>query len=59
MVKGGIDNYYNYNVGKGFVFRWDDIVREMKEWKLVFKVSLECKLIIYFKLEKDELEKVD
>ncbi|KAK4180377.1 putative alpha-ketoglutarate-dependent dioxygenase [Triangularia setosa] len=33
MVKGGTDNYYNYNVGKGPVFRWNDTAREMKEWK--------------------------
>ncbi|KAK4195187.1 putative alpha-ketoglutarate-dependent dioxygenase [Triangularia verruculosa] len=33
MVKGGTDNYYNYNVGNGPVFRWDDTAQEMKEWK--------------------------
>ncbi|KAK4168704.1 putative alpha-ketoglutarate-dependent dioxygenase [Cladorrhinum sp. PSN259] len=33
MVKGGTDNYYNYNVGKGPVFRWDEVAKEMKEWK--------------------------
>lgn len=33
MVKGGTDNYYNYNVGKGPVFRWDETAKEMKEWK--------------------------
>jgi alkylated DNA repair dioxygenase AlkB len=33
MVKGGTDNYYNYNVGTGPVFRWDKTAREMKLWK--------------------------
>ncbi|KAK4230940.1 putative alpha-ketoglutarate-dependent dioxygenase [Podospora fimiseda] len=33
MVKGGTDNYYNYNVGKGPVFKWDEVAKEMKEWK--------------------------
>ncbi|RKU42114.1 hypothetical protein DL546_002996 [Coniochaeta pulveracea] len=33
MVKGGTDNYYNYNVGTGPVFKWDEVAREMKVWK--------------------------
>ncbi|KAG0647895.1 Alpha-ketoglutarate-dependent dioxygenase alkB [Hyphodiscus hymeniophilus] len=33
MVKGGTDNYYNYNVGTGPVFKWDSTSREMKLWK--------------------------
>lgn len=33
MVKGGTDNYYNYNVGTGPVYKWDDVAREMKVWK--------------------------
>ena len=33
MVKGGTDNYYNYNVGTGPVYRWDKSAREMKPWK--------------------------
>ncbi|KUJ08483.1 DNA repair family protein [Mollisia scopiformis] len=33
MVKGGTENYYNYNVGNGPVFRWDERSREMKLWK--------------------------
>lgn len=32
MVKGGTENYYNYNVGTGPVYRWDSINREMREW---------------------------
>ncbi|EXL49058.1 hypothetical protein FOCG_09580 [Fusarium oxysporum f. sp. radicis-lycopersici 26381] len=33
MVKGGTDNYYNYNVGTGPVYRWNREVREMLLWK--------------------------
>jgi len=33
MIKGGTENYYNYNVGSGPVFKWDNISREMKIWK--------------------------
>lgn len=33
MVKGGTENYYNYNVGTGPVHRWDDKSREMKPCK--------------------------
>ncbi|KAK3994984.1 putative alpha-ketoglutarate-dependent dioxygenase [Cladorrhinum sp. PSN332] len=33
VVKAGTHNYYNYNVGKGPVFRWDDVSKEMKEWR--------------------------
>lgn len=33
MIKGGTENYYNYNVGTGPVFKWDKSSREMKEWK--------------------------
>lgn len=29
MVKGGTDNYYNYNVGTGPIYRWDKAAREM------------------------------
>ncbi|KAK7755265.1 hypothetical protein SLS62_002770 [Diatrype stigma] len=32
MVKGGTENYYNYNVGAGPVYRWDSVNREMKLW---------------------------
>ncbi|KAJ9157243.1 2OG-Fe(II)oxygenase superfamily protein [Pleurostoma richardsiae] len=32
VVKGGTDNYYNYNVGTGPVYKWDDNAREMKIW---------------------------
>ena len=32
MVKGGTENYYNYNVGNGPVYRWDAVNREMKQW---------------------------
>lgn len=30
MVKGGTENYYNYNVGTGPVYRWDAVSREMR-----------------------------
>lgn len=33
MVKGGTDNYYNYNVGNGPVYRWDVEAEEMRVWK--------------------------
>ena len=33
MVKGGTENYYNYNVGTGPVYRWDERAREMRLWK--------------------------
>ena len=33
MVKGGTDNYYNYNVGAGPVYRWDEVAREMRLWR--------------------------
>ncbi|KAH9909391.1 DNA repair family protein-like protein [Xylariomycetidae sp. FL2044] len=33
MVKGGTENYYNYNVGTGPVYRWDANAQEMKPWK--------------------------
>ncbi|CVL10988.1 uncharacterized protein FPRO_00689 [Fusarium proliferatum ET1] len=33
MVKGGTDNYYNYNVGTGPVYRWNREAREMRLWK--------------------------
>jgi len=33
MTKGGTENYYNYNVGTGPVYKWDDHIREMRLWK--------------------------
>jgi len=30
MVKAGTENYYNYNVGTGPVYKWDKTSREMK-----------------------------
>jgi hypothetical protein len=33
MVKGGTENYYNYNVGTGPVYRWNREAREMLVWK--------------------------
>lgn len=33
MIKGGTENYYNYNVGTGPVYKWDDILKEMRIWK--------------------------
>jgi len=32
LVKGGTENYYQYNVGDGHVFRWDEKRNEMVEW---------------------------
>lgn len=32
MVKAGTDNYYNYNVGTGPVYRWDAQGRQMMLW---------------------------
>lgn len=33
LVRGGTENYYNYNVGNGPVYTWDTNSREMKLWK--------------------------
>ncbi|CAD6443430.1 ef712c54-293d-4640-9633-8e038daeeac6 [Sclerotinia trifoliorum] len=33
IVKGGTENYYNYNVGTGPVYKWNNILREMRIWK--------------------------
>lgn len=33
ISKDGTENYYNYNVGLGAVYKWDNISREMKPWK--------------------------
>jgi hypothetical protein len=33
LVKGGTDNYYNYNVGTGPVYKWDSDAEEMRVWK--------------------------
>ena len=33
MVRGGTENYYQYNVGSGEPFRWDDSKRELIPWK--------------------------
>ncbi|KAI1082823.1 hypothetical protein F5B20DRAFT_577903 [Whalleya microplaca] len=33
MVKGGTENYYNYNVGNGPVYKWSAAEQEMKVWK--------------------------
>lgn len=32
LVKGGTENYYNYNVGTGPVFKWSKENREMMLW---------------------------
>ncbi|KAI4190043.1 MAG: hypothetical protein L6R41_001062 [Letrouitia leprolyta] len=34
MVKGGTENYYQYNVGSGGVWKWDDKKKEMIPWQL-------------------------
>ncbi len=33
MIKAGTENYYNYNVGTGPVYKWDENRREMRLWK--------------------------
>jgi alkylated DNA repair dioxygenase AlkB len=33
MVKPGTENYYNYNVGTGPVYKWDESRKEMRIWK--------------------------
>ncbi|KAL8657657.1 MAG: hypothetical protein Q9226_001701 [Calogaya cf. arnoldii] len=33
MVKGGTENYYQYNVGKGEVWKWDDAKKKMTPWQ--------------------------
>lgn len=32
LVKAGTENYYNYNVGTGPVYKWDQLAMEMKLW---------------------------
>lgn len=32
LVKGGTENYYQYNVGDGPVYKWDESTQEMKIW---------------------------
>ncbi|MCJ1257461.1 hypothetical protein MMC24_005286 [Lignoscripta atroalba] len=32
LVKGGTENYYQYNVGNGQVWKWNDAKGEMKHW---------------------------
>ena len=32
LVRGGTENYYQYNVGKGEVWGWDGVNAEMKPW---------------------------
>jgi alkylated DNA repair dioxygenase AlkB len=33
LVRGGTENYYNYNVGTGSVFKWDKKAGEMRHWE--------------------------
>lgn len=33
MVSGGTENYYQYNVGTGPAYRWDDKRQEMRLWE--------------------------
>jgi len=35
MVKAGTENYYQYNVGSGSPFRWDDRRKEMVHWESI------------------------
>ncbi|KAL8670753.1 MAG: hypothetical protein Q9168_004732 [Polycauliona sp. 1 TL-2023] len=37
MVKGGTENYYQYNVGKGGVWKWDDAKKAMRPWQAAQK----------------------
>ncbi|KAG5938632.1 hypothetical protein E4U53_007967 [Claviceps sorghi] len=39
MVRGGTENYYNYNVGTGPVYRWHKQSRQMAVWKEIVKES--------------------
>ena len=32
LVRGGTENYYQYNVGSGGVWKWDSTKSEMKPW---------------------------
>ncbi|KAI0974275.1 DNA repair family protein [Xylaria arbuscula] len=32
LVRGGTENYYQYNVGSGPVYKWDAVGQEMKPW---------------------------
>jgi len=32
LVRGGTENYYQYNVGSGDVFRWDEGRKKMVDW---------------------------
>lgn len=34
MVKDGTENYYQYNVGLGGVWKWDDRRKEMRPWQV-------------------------
>ncbi|KAH9873980.1 hypothetical protein IAQ61_004607 [Plenodomus lingam] len=33
MVKAGTDNYYNYNVGSGKVYKWNVVEQKMAQWE--------------------------
>jgi alkylated DNA repair dioxygenase AlkB len=33
LVRAGTENYYNYNVGTGPVYKWDEPAGEMRLWK--------------------------
>ena len=33
MIKDGTENYYNYNVGTGPVYRWSRQHRQMEPWR--------------------------
>ncbi|KAL8727128.1 MAG: hypothetical protein Q9166_006261 [cf. Caloplaca sp. 2 TL-2023] len=33
MIKSGTENYYQYNVGKGEVWKWDETKKEMRPWQ--------------------------
>ncbi|KAI1756505.1 DNA repair family protein [Xylaria castorea] len=32
LVKGGTENYYQYNVGSGPVYKWNNAAQEMRPW---------------------------
>ena len=41
MVRGGTENYYQYNVGNGEVYRWDDKSKQMKPWMISQATSIQ------------------
>ncbi|GME25405.1 Oxoglutarate/iron-dependent oxygenase [Neofusicoccum parvum] len=60
MVRGGTENYYQYNVGDGPVYRWDEGRGEMRIWEPVEEEGGEAEGGADVKVEtKDEDVKAD